>query len=68
MSGIEGLTWEQLISQGIFTALFISLFIYTLKKQEVREEKYQETIKMLGDSIVIIKEIKEDVNIIKQKL
>lgn len=64
----ESLTWEQLIGQGIFTALFIALFIYTLKKNEIREEKYQDTIKMLGDSIGIIKEIKEDIDVIKQKL
>lgn len=34
-----------------FTALFIGLFVYTMKTNERREEHYRETIRILTNSL-----------------
>lgn len=64
--------WEQIfnlaISNGLFAVLFLGLFIYQLKDSRSREQKYQETIEKLGNSLEIVKHVKEDVEEIKSKL
>lgn len=64
--------WEQIfnlaISNGLFAVLFLGLFIYQLKDSRTREQKYQETIEKLGNSLEIVKHVKEDVEEIKSKL
>ncbi len=64
--------WEQIlnlaISQGLFAVMFLGLFIYQLRDSKSRETKYQETIEKLGDSLQIVKEVKEDVEMIKNTL
>ena len=39
------------ISQGIWCALFVALFFWTLKSNAKRENSYQEIIKALSDDI-----------------
>ena len=64
--------WEQIfnlaISNGLFAVLFLGLFIYQLRDSRSREQKYQETIEKLGNSLEIVKHVKEDVEEIKQTL
>ena len=42
---------EIAVQQGIWAVLYIYLFFRMLKENKEREEKYQETISMLGESI-----------------
>lgn len=64
--------WEQIvnlaISNGLFAVMFLGLFVYQLRDSKNRETKYQETIEKLGDSLQVVKEVKEDVEMIKDKL
>lgn len=61
--------WEQIvnmaISNGLFAVLFLGLLIYQLKDSRNREQKYQETIIKLGNSLEIVNQVKEDVQEIK---
>lgn len=64
--------WEQIvnlaISNGLFAVLFLGLLIYQLRDSRNREQKYQMTIEKLGNSLEIVKQVKEDVEDIKDKL
>lgn len=64
--------WEQIvnlaISNGLFAVLFLGLLVYQLKDSRAREQKYQNTIQKLGDSLEIVRHVKEDVEDIKDKL
>ena len=64
--------WEQIvnlaISNGLFAVLFLGLLVYQLKDSRTREQKYQSMITKLGDSLEIVKQVKEDVEDIKDKL
>lgn len=64
--------WEQIvnlaISNGLFAVLFLGLLIYQLKDSKTREQKYQATIEKLGNSLEIVKQVKDDVEDIKDKL
>lgn len=64
--------WEQIvnlaISNGLFAVLFLGLLVYQLKDSRAREQKYQNTIEKLGNSLDIVRQVKEDVEDIKDKL
>ena len=64
--------WEQIInlaiSNGLFAVLFMGLLVYQLKDSRSREQKYQNTIEKLGESLEIVKSVKEDVEEIKDRL
>ena len=64
--------WEKIvnlaISNGLFAVLFLGLLIYLLRDSRSREQKYQSTIEKLGNSLEMVKDVKEDVNEIKQRL
>ena len=64
--------WEQIvnlaISNGLFAVLFLGLLGYQLKDSRTREQKYQMTIEKLGNSLEIVKQVKEDVEDIKDKI
>ena len=53
------------VSQISFAALFVWLLLDTNKKNQAREEKYQETIDKLAKNIGVIQEVKEDVEEIR---
>ena len=53
------------VSQISFAALFVWLLIDTNKKNQAREEKYQNTIDKLAENIGVIQVVKEDVEEIK---
>lgn len=72
---MESMLMESAMSQGIWVLLFVSLFIYTIKRyekmesrQEEREKEYQELIRGLTDKLSIVSNIKEDIEEIKNKL
>lgn len=64
--------WEEIInlavSNGIWAVLFLMLLVFQLKDSKTREQKYQKTIENLGDSLQVVKEVKEDVEEIKNTL
>ena len=64
--------WEQIvnlaISNGLFAVLFLGLLVYQLKDSRTREQKYHMTIEKLGNSLEIVKQVKEDVEDIKDKI
>ena len=64
--------WEQIInlaiSNGLFAVLFLGLLVYQLRDSRSREQKYQETIENLGNSLQIVQQVKEDVNDIKCRI
>ena len=64
--------WEQIvnlaISNGLFAVLFLGLLVYQLKDSRSREQKYQDTIEKLGNSLHIVQQVKEDVNDIKCRI
>lgn len=73
MCCIESTLFETALSQGIWAAVAIFLFIYIVKsierrdaRQEEREEQYQNLINGLSDNLSIVKQIYEDVELIKE--
>lgn len=66
---------KQAVSNGIWALLFCFLLFYLLKDGKAREQKYQETIKDLNQSVSAVNaisksvdEIKEDVNDMKESI
>lgn len=60
---------------GVWAALYVFLFLFTIydskhreKKSEEREEKYQDIIKELSRKFEVVEIIHKDVNSIKDKL
>lgn len=47
----EGLTLETLLSYGIFAVLFVGLFVYMIKKNDEREQRYLEIIDNYAKSV-----------------
>ena len=64
--------WSEVIkivvSNGIFAVLFVYLLIYQLKDSEKREEAYRKTIDELAEHLVVIEEVKEQVEELKNYL
>jgi hypothetical protein len=61
--------FEQLImnpSSVTFTALFIGLFVYTMKTNEKREEHYRQTIAVLTESLNECESTKVKLNNLKE--
>lgn len=63
------------LTQGIFGVLFIWLFFDTRKDSKKREEAYQDTIRdnqsvivKMTENFSIVKEIKSDVDDIKERM
>lgn len=60
---------EQLIQAGlketIWAALFISLLVYVIRRNDLREDKLQNIINKLADKLNIVEGIKKDVDDIK---
>lgn len=54
------------IKNGLWAVLFTGLFIYVIKDSTKREKKYQQIITELSESLAIVKNIKQNVEEIKQ--
>ena len=57
--------WSELIkivvSNGIFAILFVYLLFYQLKDSQKREQAYRKTIDELAEHLVVIDEVKKEV-------
>ena len=53
------------LKNGLWAVLFLGLFIFVIKDSSAREKKYQQTIKDLTEHLGVVKEIKDDVDEIK---
>ena len=60
--------WNVATQSGIWAMLFVSLFFIQIKDSKTREEKYQATIETLADKLKMISDIKDDIELIKNKL
>ena len=62
---------ENLISNGTeitFSILFIALFIWNIRTNDERENRYQETISKLTSALNGYEDLKEDVQYIRNKI
>ena len=61
--------WDEIVNlaikNGLWAVLFMGLFVFVIKDSASREKKYQQTIQNLTEHLQIIKEIKDDVDDIK---
>lgn len=51
-----------------FSILFVGLFIYMIKTNDAREQRYQQTINTLTTALNGYDDLKEDVAYIRQKI
>jgi len=54
------------IKNGLWAVLFTGLLIFVIKDTANREKKYQQIITELSESLAIVKDIKQNVEDIKQ--
>lgn len=62
---------ENMLANGTeltFSILFIGLFIYMIRTNDEREQRYQETIRTLTTALNGYEDLKEDVAYIRQKV
>ena len=62
---------ENMLANGTeltFSILFIGLFIYMIRTNDGREQRYQETINTLTTALNGYEDLKEDVAYIRQKV
>ena len=57
-----------IVSNGIFAILFVFLLFYQLKDSQKREQAYRKTIDELAEHLVVIEEVKEEVEELKNYL
>ncbi len=61
--------WDEIVNlaikNGLWAVLFLGLFVFVIKDSKSREKKYHQIIKDLTEHLGIVKEIKEDVDEIK---
>ena len=66
--GVESEVLKMAASQGLWAVLFVLLLFYILKENSKREAKYQEIISDLSSNLNIIKDVRDDVKEIKNKI
>lgn len=54
------------IKNGLWAVLFLGLLIFVLKDSKQREKKYQDTIKDLTEHLGVVREIKKEVEEVKE--
>lgn len=61
--------WNEIFSlaikNGLWAVLFTGLLIFVMKDSAKREQKYQQTINDLTEHLGVVKDIKDDVDEIK---
>ena len=57
-----------IVSNGIFAILFVCLLFYQLKDSQKREQAYRKTIEELAEHLVVIEEVKDEVEELKNYL
>jgi len=56
------------LGYGLWAALFCYLFFHLIRDSKKREQKYQETIRMLGEKFDVVTKVKEDTERISRTL
>ena len=64
----ESIPIEMLLSNGIFAGLFVSLYRYTIKKNDEREDRYLGIINSYSESLQSLKETLDANTVILEKL
>jgi hypothetical protein len=61
--------WSELVkivvSNGIFAMLFVYLLFYQLKDSATREDAYRKTIDELASHLIVLEEVKDEVEELK---
>ena len=61
--------WDEIVNlaikNGLWAVLFLGLFVFVIKDSRSREKKYHQIINDLTEHLGVVKEIKEDVDDIK---
>lgn len=69
---MEDVIFEMVVKQGVFAVLFVWMLFTTQKKNELREEKYQDVIdknqSVIEEQAKAFTSISKDVSDIKQKI
>ena len=72
---MEGELFKLATNNGIWAALFVALFLYTIYDSRTREKKYQDTIqenqdiiKELSQKFGVVEDIQKDVIEIKDEI
>lgn len=64
--------WEEVLGQaaanGLWAMLFVALLVFILKDSKKREEKYQDTVRRLSQSLNVVIDIRDDVKELCQTL
>lgn len=57
--------WDEIFYQaannGLWALMFVTLLVFILKDSKRREEKYQETVRRLSQSLNIVLDIRDDI-------
>ena len=59
---------EAATTQGIWVLLFVSLFLYTIKNNEKREENYQKLLSDMTEKYAVVEDIRNSVDEIQKKM
>ena len=59
---------EAATTQGIWVLLFVSLFMYTIKNNEKREENYQKLLSDMTEKYAVVEDIRNSVDEIQKKV
>ena len=72
---LEQVLIEAATTQGIWVLLFVSLFLYTIKKneklvekQDKREENYQKLLSDMTEKYAVVEDIRNSVDEIQKKV
>lgn len=64
--------WEEILSQaaanGLWAMMFVALLAFILRDSKHREEKYQDTVRRLSQSLNVVMDIRDDVKELCQAL
>ncbi|HPD01782.1 MAG TPA: BhlA/UviB family holin-like peptide [Eubacteriales bacterium] len=64
--------WEKIFeaaaANGIWATMFLGLLIYQLKDSRNRESKYQKVVETLSRNLNIVRDIKEEVEVLGENL
>lgn len=52
--------WDMALSNGIWAALFLALFVYVLRDSRRRERKYQAVIDELAARLKVVADVRRD--------
>ena len=60
--------WTELVSSVVFAMLFVFLLFYQLKDSQKREQAYRNTITDLANHLMVIEEVRRELEDLKAML